>query len=217
MHIDSYGEFQENLIKNVYTLQENQRINSLHLTARHQEYLYDPILPKLNTLESLKFTGMMRWEEREKAIDTISSLSNLKVLLYRPSYTYHVTRLSSFNILAEKLIDIEEFYTEITSEWIQMIIPLVQRLPKLRIIYLDDIPNNNVRSLFFRHYLEMTLQDLNKERKKLKDACKLTIYLREDHLKSSLMTTECGLMEIKRSSTFSSKHPFFVFPCIFQD
>lgn len=56
-----------------------------------------------------------------------------------------------------------------------------------------------------------TLQMLDKERRQLKNACKLTIYMNEEsymQMKNNSSTSSYGLVEIKRTDSYPlSKHP----------
>lgn len=90
--------------------------------------------------------------------------------------------------------------------------PLVRHSSKIKTICFSPI--YDVRKDDEIYLPTETIQQLHKERQKLKNACKLTIYLPESHylhMKSQSMASSFGLVQIKRVTMYTTKHPFFVF------
>lgn len=191
IHVDRF-------IENLYSLHRNQKIKRLHLDIHALTFLSHAKLPEMEFLESV---CVYICDPDRKTIDLVSRMSNLKFLLY--SNRYHITD-RRIEVLAQKLTKLEEFHMSMVNS-IDDIMPFVRHSPKLGVFYVKCY------SWDFPREIRTTLQMLDKERSKLKDACKLTIYVDEDNylkIKLNSSTSSYGLVEIKRDDSYPfSNHP----------
>lgn len=187
----------DQIIENVHYLHKNQQIKRLHLQIFDKEFLLNSKFVTLKFLESIKVEICLG---NDDIFDSIISLPNLNFLIFhknRDLFKHHSKRL------AQKLNKLEEFHTDAFVS-ITDIIPFVRYSSKLNCIFICDSINCNILK-------NATIQQLDKERRRLENACKLKIYMKEEHylhVKKKSLTSSYGLVEIKRSTSYPmSKHP----------
>lgn len=203
--LNSFGDFYElnldRLIEDVHSLHQNGQIKRLHLKTKREIFLFSPKLPTLTFLEGIKIEIILTPQINDKVINGIISLPNLKFLIFtkccKSLYQSHS------KLLAQNLDKLEEFHTD-GFHCIDDLFPFVRYATKLKCILIIS------NEYYFRN-CTTTLQMLNKKRRQLEDACKLTIYMDEQiylHMKNNSSTNNYGLVEIKRGTSYPmSKHP----------
>ncbi|XP_031637995.1 uncharacterized protein LOC116350362 [Contarinia nasturtii] len=182
------------IIKNVMSLHKNQQIKTLHLEIKYLDFLLHPKLPEIEFLES---AHVYIEDAHRKSIESISrGMRNLKFLFY---YNKYRAKKSEYQMLAQNLTELEEFHT-ISVGSIDVVMPFIRYSPKLRVMFLET-------SELYPTAKNVSLELLHKERHKLENACKLTIYVDEPTYLNSPINS-CGLVEIKRTASYPlSKHP----------
>lgn len=189
----------DKIIKNVQFLYDKQQIKRLHMIIRWKSFSFIPKLSKLYFLESVKAGIPILSDDHESINDSIltfTSLPNLKLLqLWNNAIHIHLLKF-----LAQNMVELEEIHAKFHQ--IDHIIPFVRYSAKLKCIYIRAILVGDIT---------ITIQMLDKERQKLKNSCKLTIYMNEHYylkMKNNSLTNSCGLVEIKRYDSYPiSKHP----------
>ncbi|XP_031637977.1 uncharacterized protein LOC116350350 [Contarinia nasturtii] len=189
------------IIESLHLLHKNQQIKALHLKIMDSDFLLHPNWTEPEFLESIHIDTV---DCDRKLVDVVSRMVNLKFLFY---YNRWDNINQQIGLLAQKLTKLEELHiVDIFS--IDKIIPFVQNLPKLQIIYVKCFRSGYIN---FANEINITLQSLDKDRRKLKNPCKLTIYVNENwylQIKSNSMTNSYGLVEVKRTDSYPlSKHP----------
>lgn len=195
----------DSMIEDVHSLHRNGQIKKLHVKTQLEKFLFSPKLSTLTFLDGIKIETTSDFGSSDKVINAIISLPNLKFLIFIKSYLldgYDIYQ-SHYKLLAQNLDKLEEFHTD-AFRCIDDLFPFVRYAKKLKCIFIFS----DVYSL---RNCTTTLQMLNKVRRQLKDACKLTIYMSETiylHMKNKSSTNNYGLVEIKRSSSYPmSEHP----------
>lgn len=188
------------VIENLNVLHKKQQIKSLHLKIHEKDFILNPRFGTLTFLESIE-TDIVG--NSDKIVNALISLPNLKFLICYKNiglYTHH------FDLLAQNLGKLEEFHTDAIYS-IDGTIPFVRYSANLKCIYLQcwnycNLKNENTTT---------TLRMLDKKRRQLQNACKLTIYMHEVHylhMKNISSTSSHGLVEIKRTDSYPlSRHP----------
>lgn len=189
-------------------LHEKQVAKRIHLFQSLDGLMYKTEVPRLG-LKSLVLHVRTLPKSQHLFIDPIVRETNLKLLVYKSSLRLEPRYIE---MLAKKLINLEEFHISLSMDWIGMIMPFVRYSSKLKIIHIRHDSDDS--SGFLSPTFNTTLQYLNEERQKLEAASKLTIFLREDHylyMKSNSLCSSYGLVNIKRTSVYASNNPFFIF------
>lgn len=190
----------DQLIKNLHSLHKNQQIKRLHLQICNEEFFYSPKFKTLKFVESIETTDPYSY--CEKSFNIFASLPNLKCLTLYCQFGNSLNKSQSA-FLVQKLDQLEELH--INAQPIGDMIPFVRYSAKLKCIYLMKQP-------YGRTFKEgnTTVHTLDKSRRELKHACKLTIYMDEEqylHVKNNSSTSRYGLVEIKRVDSYPlSKH-----------
>lgn len=192
------------IFDNLYSLHKNQQIKKLHLMIS-EDFLFGSDFETLTFVESIEARVVA---PSDIMVNAFTSLPNLKLLILSqyvvPNVTYKLVKCH-YELLAQKLNKLEEFHTN-TFSAIDELIPFVRYSRKMKFIYIFG--QNFCNSV---NNYTTTIQKLDKERRKLKDACKLTIYMFEEyylHMKNISLVSRYGLVEIKRTDSYPlSKHP----------
>lgn len=138
--------------------------------------------PKMDYLEAIMANQVFE--------DVIAAMTSLKVL-----YLDAILFRAEAEVLAQNLFNLEEIYAYTDS--VDAIVPFVYHSPKLRKIYVN-------KTFLPKSMQKIHLAKLSKERAKLKGACPLVIYLKEElfvSIKWAVDDLKLGLIEIKRAES----------------
>lgn len=106
------------------------------------------------------------------------------------------------NILAHQLVHLERIYFGLTN--LNDILPFLHHSVKLKKLKIDDVNENDGNNI-------LNLLELNEERKKLQNACKVIIYISEKiylPTKWAIGGKEFSLIEIRRASSHQWGHQY---------
>lgn len=197
---NEWNHDRKQVFKNIHSLYENQQIKALHLRIVDIDFLLNPKFQSLKFVESIETDLCGELYSADKIVNAFESLPNLKFMILNPERKQHK---HYFELLAQKLDKLEEFHTD-AFHYIDDVIPFVRHSKNLKCIYINHCNGSMYENT-------TTLQMLDKHRRKLKNACKLTIYIKEAYyirMKNSSLTSSYGLVEIKRTDSYPmSKHP----------
>lgn len=192
------------IIENVTALHRKQQIKRLHLKIDADTLLRYPEFVTLEFVEGIEIDGVYP-TYGEKILNAVTSMQSLKCLKLN-FIGERMLNKHHFELLSQKVDKLEDLDT-CGFKTLDDIIPFVRHSANLRSITLS-------RHLNLQN-VETTIQQLDKERRQLGNACKLTIYVTDENywsLKSIWSTNSCGLVEIKRTNSYSlTSHPFRLF------
>lgn len=180
-------------------LYENKQIKSLMLQYSFYTQFLDLGWEKLEYLHGVYFD----FSYETGSTKTLSKLVNLKLLVLGINTT--LSRAKA-NILANHLINLEEIYVQINS--IHAISPFLRKSIKLQKIYVYGI---GLAKCFSGKFKMNHMSLVNRERMKLRDACKITVFLPDQayiQMKWKSHDLNFSLIEIKRSESHILRHPF---------
>lgn len=201
LRINLKTENTDQFIENVHSLHKKQQFKTLHLIIdENVDFLLNSKLSTLKFVDSIEINS--RNHENE-VVNGMIGLPNLKFLIYGNTIRCNINQQHCEH-LAKKLVELEEFHTT-AREVLYNLKVFARYSTKLKCIHIDSHSEENPETF------TTTLQMLEKERRKLKGACKLTIYMEEKYymqMKNNSSTSSYGLIEIKRIESYPlSKHP----------
>lgn len=192
--VDIYGwEFRIDSIASLLNrLYERGFYKTLHVYAPYIDQQTTEIIAALPCLDKLYLSNYIAY-----AI-FLPQLHNLKELSFRSCPEFFEPE-----ILATKFPSLERVFFEQAN--FSDILPFIHRLAKLEKINVDHFKNE--RNLDF----VLDLVAMNKQREKLPDARKVTIFIEETvylHTKWAINCINLNLVELKRSESFEWSHHF---------
>lgn len=168
-----------NLLNRLYERGFYQR---LHLYTGSN--FFDQIA-SVNALEKL----FLQVYEIDSPLPALDSIEELGINCF-------ISDKSSLEAIARDLTNLKRLYVEYISSIFDLF-PFIRQSPKLKKIYINRKCINN------RLFVDLWM--LNRQRKQLTGACKLTIYADEDiylAIKAATNKTNYSLIEIKRKSSY---------------
>lgn len=177
-------------------------LNELHERGFHkrlQLYIY---MNQERVDQIATVSGLVILCGNVESVVRLSALKNLEEIAMNNSGD-----IADLKILASNCINLERI--SFNAARIEHIIPLIRQAAELQKIKLDFIRDG-------MHFNSSTnvldLYALNRERERLTNACKTTLYVKETiylATKWALKETDLGLIRLKRSESFEWRHHYF--------
>lgn len=177
------------LCEKLNTLHKNGNYKRLYIRMWQISVCVD-FVKELQTLEGLHGIDMSSEEvDGDDVAVALASFHSLKSL-----NLYTITKVEYAEKLSRGLLHLEEL--QLIIDTFDTILPFIRNAPKLQRIFLVCVRTDDTN---------INLPKLNKERGKLFEACKLTLYL--DHLiflpiKENLIQIKYPLLQIERSESY---------------